>query len=129
MFENFYFPEDTETLNVYGKNLIYWLKCIRTPYMPLHMAAEKLRRELKPCQDRTRTLSHGLSELENQLASRGFSESNLAVSLFPLTTNKFIERRSLEEAENPMQQGEIIESAFLISKVFYYDILGDLTGH
>lgn len=125
MFENFYYPEDIETLNVYGKNLTDWLKCIRTPYMPLHMAVEKLRRELKPCQDRTRTLFHVLSHLENQIASRDFPKSNMAASLFSLTTNKVIERRR----EDPIQHREIIEPASVILEVFYHDFLGDFTGH
>lgn len=86
--------------------------------MPLHMAAEKLRRELKPFQDRTITLN----ELENRLACRGFPESNLVPSLFPLpTTNKVIERQR-EEARFPIQlhrDKQILEPVSLLSEVFY----------
>lgn len=85
--------------------------------MPLHMASEKLRRELKPFQDRTITLI----ELENRLACRGFPESNLAPSLFPLPPiNKVIEHRR-EEARFPIQHRDkqIIEPVSLLSEVFY----------
>jgi len=118
LFEKFYYPEDTETLNAYGKNLTDWLKGIRTPYMPLHIAAEKLRRELKPYQDRTRMLSLDLSKLENQLACRGgVPKSNWAASLFPLTTNKVFEHMREGAAAIPSQHEEITKAASFLSEV------------
>lgn len=121
IFEKFYYPEDHELLNAYGKNLINWLKGIRTPYMPLHMSAERLRGELTPLQNRTRTMSHGLNEMENQLACRGLLKSNLAASLFPLTTNKIIERRR-EEAKISIQHGEITEPGSQVISKLHNDL-------